>query len=124
MSVHPRSLELSRLNRAYVPPKSWPRTRLHEFAEVEHVNPAAISGSGKLPAHGIKRERGNNHSCWYAVAHVTPCQSTIGAGKNARIGSGEDMFRICRIDRHVLIDEVGDSLLNPGCSHVGSLIHT
>ena len=98
--------------------------RPHGLAYVKHINSAAISGGGKLPARGIKGERGNYHSCRYAVAHVAPCQSTIDAGKNARIRSGEDMFRVCRIDRHVSIDEVLDSALNPGCSHVGSLIDT
>src|SRR4029077_9428332 len=98
--------------------------RPHGLAYVEHVNSAAKGGSGKLAARTVKGESGNHDSCRYAVAHVAPCQSAIGAGKNARIRSGEDMFRICRIDRHISIDEVLDSLLNPGCSHVGSLIDT
>ena len=98
--------------------------RPHGLAYVEHVNSAAIGGSGKLAARTVKGERRNYHSCRNAVAQVTPIPSAIGAGKNARIRRGEDMFRICRIDRHISIDEVLDSLLNPGCSHVGSLIDT
>ena len=87
--------------------------QLHGLVYVKHVNSAAIGGSGKLSARGIKGERSNHDSCRYAVAHVPPCQTAIGAGENARIRGGEDMFRICRIDRHISIDEVRVLPLGP-----------
>ena len=90
---------------------------------MEHVNSAPISGDGKLPATGIKGECANYNSCRYAVAHISPTGATIGAGKNSCIRTCKDMLGIRWIDYHIAIDQVLDSLLDPGCSHVGGFIH-
>jgi len=79
-----------------------------------------------VTADGIKGERGNSHSYWYAVADVIPCGAAIGADKNACIRSCEDMLSIRRIDGYIVIDQALDwlwDLLRPGCSQIRGLIH-
>src|SRR5262245_43610459 len=126
MSLHSVRLELSRLNRAYIPPKlaPWARsgTRLHGSTGVEHINSAAIRGSGKLPARSIKGERANHQPCGYSFAHIPPCQAAVGAGKHPCIRGSKDMLWIGWIDRHIAVDQVRDSVLVPARSHIGGLI--
>ena len=90
---------------------------------MKRVNSAPIGGSGKLSASGIKGERANHHSCRYTAAHVSPAAATIGAGKNSCFRRCKDMLGIHWIDGHIAVDQVLDSLLSPGCSHVSRLIH-
>src|SRR2546423_172577 len=84
---------------------------------------ARTSAIGNPRTIGIKGERITPQSCRYAVAHVSPAEPAIGAGKNSCIRSCKDMLRIQWIDGYITIDQVLDSLLHPGCSHVGGFIH-